>query len=204
VDVFYDDDLCMSAGECNRAEGGLFVKGRDPWCVPDGMGVEQVVEIIKRCPTGALTCVRKDGGPAEAPAPWNNLLVSNNGPYYLAGDLVISGARPDQAGLRCRAALCRCGRSQNKPFCDDRHEDPLFDEGGAVGEKGPGFTGGGGPLKVERNQNGPLTITGKLTVHSGSGREAWKGEEADFCRCGNSANKPFCDGAHRKMGFRAD
>ncbi|NQV87416.1 MAG: CDGSH iron-sulfur domain-containing protein, partial [Woeseiaceae bacterium] len=39
---------------------------------------------------------------------------------------------------------------------------------------------------------------------SASGREAWHGMKAAFCRCGASNNKPFCDGQHKKIGFKSD
>ena len=44
----------------------------------------------------------------------------------------------------------------------------------------------------------------KLTVLSSSGREAWRGTRAALCRCGESANKPFCDGSHKAAGFTSD
>lgn len=204
ITVYYEDSLCMSASECNRAEGGLFMGGRNPWCTPDCMSADAVAEIVRRCPSGALTYKRKDGGPDESPEPRNTAVVSNNGPLYLRGDLKIGGAGPGMAGTKCRAALCRCGRSAVKPFCDDGHEEPLFDDSGAVGRKGPGFAGEGGPLSVERVPDGPLLVKGKMAIVAGNGREAWKGTEAELCRCGYSSSKPFCDYTHVEKGFKAE
>jgi len=204
ITVFYEDRLCMSASECNRAEGGLFMKGRNPWCSPDCLSPDAVAEIVRRCPSGALTYARKDGGPNEKPEPRNTIVVSNNGPLYAKGELKIEGAKPGMEGTSHRAALCRCGRSQEKPFCDDRHEEPLFDDSGPVGKRGPGYQGEGGPLSVGRVQDGPLVVCGKFSIMSGNGREAWKGTEAELCRCGFSANKPFCDYTHVEKDFKAE
>ena len=53
--------------------------------------------------------------------------------------------------------------------------------------------------------NGPLKIEGTIELSDGSGRQ-WDltGKPAVFlCRCGASENKPFCDGAHKKVGFQS-
>ena len=204
ITVYYEDSLCMSASECNRAEGGLFMSGRNPWCDPDCMDAERAAEIVRRCPSGALTYKRKDGGPDEMKEGRNTAVVSNNGPLYLRGGLKIDGARPGQEGTKCRAALCRCGRSGLKPFCDDGHEEPLFDDSGAVGKKGPGIPAEGGVLEVKLVPDGNLEVKGNLTIIAGNGREAWKGTEAELCRCGYSADKPFCDYSHVEKGFKAE
>jgi CDGSH-type Zn-finger protein len=190
--------------ECGRAEGDLFVNGRKPWCQPDLAENQEVVEVIKRCPSGALSFQCQDGDGVEQADPGNTLHVTHNGPYFLRGQLQIQGAGADQPGLKFRAALCRCGQSKNKPFCDNSHEAAGFRDSGAVGKKGEGFSDSGGLLRVEPQRNGPLKLEGNLTIYSGSGRSNWHGTRAFLCRCGNSKNKPFCDGSHKKAGFLAD
>ncbi|MEQ1506683.1 MAG: CDGSH iron-sulfur domain-containing protein [Myxococcota bacterium] len=46
-------------------------------------------------------------------------------------------------------------------------------------------------------------MTGNLELVSGTGRTVGKCTKAALCRCGGSANKPFCDGTHRTIGFRS-
>lgn len=203
VSVEWDGRLCIHVGECGRADNELFVGGREPWCEPRVVSVEEVVEVIERCPTGALT-YRRDDGKAERAADRNTIVVSNNGPLYLRGELDIENAGDDMPGVRFRAALCRCGASKNKPFCDNSHEDAGFKDYGAVGDSGEGFDAPGGTLKVGRAPNGPLLLSGNFTIVAASGRKAWKGKKAALCRCGQSQNKPFCDGAHKAAAFQAD
>jgi CDGSH-type Zn-finger protein/uncharacterized Fe-S cluster protein YjdI len=204
ADVVWDERLCIHVGECGRAANDLFVAGRDPWCQPDLVPIEEVIDVVSRCPSGALSFERKDGGEAEAVAERNTVHVSNNGPLYVQGDLDIDGAGEDQPALAHRAALCRCGASANKPFCDGAHEKAGFVDYGAVGEKGDGIESEGGKLTIKRIQNGPIFVRGNFSIVASSGRVAWRGDKAALCRCGASKNKPFCDGQHAEIGFEAD
>jgi CDGSH-type Zn-finger protein len=59
---------------------------------------------------------------------------------------------------------------------------------------------------VEARENGPYLITGDVEVVDAQGRRFVRpqGTAIALCRCGNSANKPFCDGSHKRIGFHAD
>ncbi|MEM6960018.1 MAG: CDGSH iron-sulfur domain-containing protein, partial [Myxococcota bacterium] len=189
--------------ECGRAKGDLFVGGRDPWCDPDVSSDDDVADVCERCPTGALTYQAKaEGGPAESADDENRAFVAYNGPLYLRGEQDIDAEA--SAGTRFRAALCRCGESKNKPFCDNSHLEAGFVDYGAVGESGDGNEAEGGELKVARAKDGPLLLNGNFAIVAASGRMAWRGTKAALCRCGKSKNKPFCDGAHKAAGFTAD
>lgn len=204
TDVHWDSRLCIHVGECGRANNDLFVGGRQPWCKPDEVSADEVADVVSRCPTGALTFTRKDGGAQEAANSENVVSVMYNGPLYLRGELDIDGAESDMNGVRFRAALCRCGQSKNKPFCDNSHEDAGFKDYGAVGESGDGLEAVGGTLKIAKAPNGPLLLNGNFTIVAATGRKAWTGTKAALCRCGHSKNKPFCDGAHKAAGFEAE
>ncbi len=204
VDVTWDSRLCIHVGECGRAEGDLFVGGRKPWCQPDLVSADEVAQVVERCPTGALAHTRKDGGPAETAPARNTVTVANNGPLYVTGDLRVAGAADDMPGTRTRVALCRCGQSANKPFCDGRHEKVGFVDRGAIGSVGKGVEADGGVLEIKRAKNGPMLLSGNVEIRAGSGRVAWRGTKAALCRCGQSGNKPFCDGSHVGAGFEAE
>jgi CDGSH-type Zn-finger protein len=66
------------------------------------------------------------------------------------------------------------------------------------------------PVKITTLPNGPLKIEGDCEIVDAGGkaievktRAAGASADAYLCRCGQSANKPFCDGAHNKAGFKA-
>ena len=103
-----------------------------------------------------------------------------------------------------RATLCRCGASQNKPFCDNSHLKNGFTAAPASSQRaeaGPIIEGG--TLHIDAETNGPLRITGSVRILEADGAEIFAGDTVALCRCGGSANKPFCDGTHPRIGFAA-
>jgi len=204
VNVSWDGRLCIHIGECGRAKGELFVGGRQPWCLPDQASPQEVDDVVTSCPTGALVFEVQDGSSKEQVEDENTVVVSYNGPLFVRGDLDIEGVDDDMPGTRYRAALCRCGESNNKPFCDNAHEKIGFQDYGAVGEKGDGLSAVGGKLSIKSLPDGPLLLSGNLSIKASSGRVAWQGTQAALCRCGASKNKPFCDGSHKEAGFKSD
>jgi uncharacterized Fe-S cluster protein YjdI len=54
---------------------------------------------------------------------------------------------------------------------------------------------------VEVLENGPLLIYGNLKVKDKDGKESLKTQTTAFCRCGQSGNKPYCDGSHVGASF---
>jgi CDGSH-type Zn-finger protein/uncharacterized Fe-S cluster protein YjdI len=204
LDATWDGRLCIHVGECTRARGKIFASGRDRWGQPDREEPETVVAVIERCPTGALTYGRKDGGAGETPPGENTVMVANHGPLYVRGDLRIVGAADDMPGVVFRAALCRCGKSARKPFCDNSHEGAGFRDHGPIGDTGAPVVEAGGPLAITPLKDGPLVIEGNVTLVSGHGKRTWQGTKTVLCRCGESANKPFCDGTHVLVDFTAD
>ena len=136
VEVQWDRRLCIHIGECTRAKGEIFKSGRANWAEPDRRPADEVQAVAVRCPTGALTYEKKDGGNTETAANKNTVVVANCGPLYVRGDLEIAGAAENMAGVKFRAALCRCGQSKVKPFCDNSHEGAGFKDYGAVGQTG--------------------------------------------------------------------
>ena len=202
--VTWHGRLCIHIGECGRAKGDLFVGGRKPWCQPDLVDDEEVREVVLRCPTGALSYEYADGSKAEEAPVVNTIQVAYNGPLFVSGELDIEAAPGDAPGLKFRAALCRCGKSKIKPFCDNSHESEGFQDYGAVGDSASGLEESGGPLQIRPAKDGPLLVKGNVTIVGGAGRTSWQGRQIALCRCGASNNKPFCDGQHKKTGFKSE
>ena len=118
VTVYYDARRCVHVAECVRGLPGVFRPGERPWIRADQAPPSELAEVVRRCPTGALH-YRLDGGPAEAPEVPTTITPLPDGPLAVRGDLRIQ--MPDGEQAETRAALCRCGQSANKPYCDGTH-----------------------------------------------------------------------------------
>lgn len=199
--VTWDEDLCIHVGECTRAKGELFEMGRKPWCSLEGASDEHVRDVVARCPSGSLAASFADPATNETAPAENTVTVADGGPLYFRGALDIDGAPERAPALAHRAALCRCGLSGNKPYCDGSHRNGDFDDAGAVGDAGKPLEERGGTLAIEIRKDGPIRVGGNLTIVAGTGRVAWQGTATALCRCGLSGNKPFCDGSHRREGW---
>ena len=119
--VSYDVRRCIHAAECVHGLPDVFDPGRKPWIDPDRAEAEQLLQVIMRCPTGALHLERSDDEHAEPTPERNTAIVERNGPVYLRGDLEIVTGEGEVLVRDTRIALCRCGASANKPFCDGSH-----------------------------------------------------------------------------------
>jgi CDGSH-type Zn-finger protein len=201
-----------------------------------------------------------------------------NGPYYLLNDMQASPV-PNlvrSSGAACATvrgvALCRCGGSRNKPFCDGTHSsngftdrkvadsrknrrevyrgmhitifdnraicahaghcsdglksvfrygvEPWIDPDGAgvdqviatIGKCPSGalsyaIEGKEGaaperPPKVTVTDHGPYDVTGGIELMNVEFGDGASREHYTLCRCGASANKPFCDGSHWRVEFK--
>ena len=205
ITVSYDARRCIHAAECVHGLPEVFDPERRPWIEPDGASPEQVAAVVKACPTGALEFEPAPGDEPEAAGEKNTVTIVADGPLYLRGDLVLGVDGQETRGVR--AALCRCGASSNKPYCDNSHEKAGFADPGAVADpKLAALEDGGerGSLRITGAANGPLLVQGPLELCGPSGETAAIGRKGALCRCGASANKPFCDGSHVAIGFEAE
>ena len=202
VVIHFEAKRCIHARFCVLQQPGVFkanVVGA--WIVPDdATTTEGLVMVAQNCPSGAIRYARRDGGPEEAPPPVNLIHLREDGPLAVRADIHLAGE-----AIGYRATLCRCGASQNKPFCDGSHKAASF---AATGEPATGDVTAlavrDGVLHVRPQKNGPLAVSGAIELLSGTGRTILKAQAAMLCRCGQSRNKPYCDGSHVAAGFRAD
>ncbi|MBI3440153.1 MAG: CDGSH iron-sulfur domain-containing protein [Proteobacteria bacterium] len=201
IDISFRTKLCVHSRYCVTQAPRVFLANVEgPWIHPDSMDVEELAAVARNCPSGAIHYKRNDGAPDEQPPPVNLIRVLEGGPNAFRGDLRIDG---DPIGYR--ATLCRCGASKNKPYCDGSHHEIHFDATGEppTGENTAMLEVRDGPIDIVPETDGPLMVRGNMELVSGTGRMLARLTTARFCRCGHSQNKPFCDGAHAKIGFKS-
>jgi CDGSH-type Zn-finger protein/uncharacterized Fe-S cluster protein YjdI len=199
LEVSFDGSRCIHARFCVTGAPRTFLANVDgPWMLPDETNAEDVAAVVRNCPSGALKYQRSDGHDEDAPEV-NLVALREDGPYAVRADLHIAGAH---AGFR--ATLCRCGASKNKPFCDKSHKYVGFEASGEPETRETTLLSvRDGRLDIEPEVDGPLRIRGNVEIVSGTGRAILCARTARLCRCGGSANKPFCDNSHRRIGFRS-
>lgn len=123
--VYWEPQLCIHTARCLRGLPQVFDINRRPWIKVDAASAEQIAEVVTRCPTSALRFERLDGGPQEQAPEQTTIQATPDGPLYVRGDLKIVNQDRSIRELK-RAALCRCGHSNNKPFCDGSHWEVNF------------------------------------------------------------------------------
>lgn len=200
VMIRFDAGKCIHSRNCVLGRPDVFVPNVEgQWIYPDRATPEQVEELAHNCPSGAIQFERLDGLVGEQAPVVNTVYVRENGPLAFHAPLSVAGA-----DIGYRATLCRCGASKNKPYCDGSHSGAGFTASGepATAESKP-LPVRNGPVALTPIPNGPLKAAGSLEVVSGTGRTINRVTETYLCRCGQSANKPYCDGTHKKVGFTA-
>lgn len=119
--------LCAHAGRCTDNLAAVFRLGTEPFIDPAGATAEEIITVIGMCPSGALSYSidgvehRDRGGPSK-------LAFAPGGPYVVSGGCELDDVELPEGATTDHFALCRCGASQNKPFCSGKHWDVTFDE----------------------------------------------------------------------------
>ena len=133
IDITYDARRCIHAKECVNGLPAVFDTARRPWILPTGASADAIAAVIAKCPSGALHFTRLDGGAPETTPDQTTIVPTPCGPLYVRGRVQLRSADGSVIIEDTRLALCRCGQSHNKPFCDNSHRDVGFEDPGNVG-----------------------------------------------------------------------
>ena len=120
ITVTYDAARCIHAAECVSHLRAVFDTSRRRWVEVDNAPGDAVADAVMHCPTGALHYEGGQIAPELLPAQ-NTITLVTNGPLYARGNIVIKDNDGNAILRDTRVALCRCGKSANKPFCDNAH-----------------------------------------------------------------------------------
>jgi CDGSH-type Zn-finger protein/truncated hemoglobin YjbI len=130
VTILDNRGICQHSGLCTDRLATVFRLDAEPFIAPSGGRMDEIIRAVRDCPSGALSYAidgqearsQADHGYQREPA----IEVSRNGPYRVTGGIPLTdgsgGGEPRGAGASLEHyALCRCGHSQNKPFCSGMH-----------------------------------------------------------------------------------
>jgi CDGSH-type Zn-finger protein/truncated hemoglobin YjbI len=120
--------ICAHSGFCTDRAPTAFRTATEPFIAPSGARADEIVRAASDCPSGALGYALKGDdttGVTDQDRP-QAIEVSKDGPYRITGRIDLTDAdgkaEPRNSGVsREHFSLCRCGKSQNKPFCSGMH-----------------------------------------------------------------------------------
>lgn len=121
VTIVWKPDLCIHSANCVSGLPAVFDTEKKPWINADGAATEAIIEQVKKCPSGALsTYINKEKVEAAAQEK-TKVTLAKNGPLIVQGSIDLKDADGSIITTGSSCALCRCGGSSNKPFCDGTH-----------------------------------------------------------------------------------
>jgi uncharacterized Fe-S cluster protein YjdI len=120
IEVTWEPRLCIHVKNCVRLNS-VFDPDARPWVNVDGADPDEIAAAVRSCPTGALHFRRLDGGEQEADSEETRIDPRPNGPLFVRGHVRVLDGDGHVIREDTRVALCRCGSSANKPFCDGSH-----------------------------------------------------------------------------------
>ena len=126
-----DDNRCAFARFCHTELGDVWSMTEHDY---DPRFREAAIQAVNECPSGRLVLIDKDGDQPEEIHEPEILIVQDpeqdsSAGIFVRGPITIEAADGEEYEVRNRVALCRCGRSQNKPFCDAMHIRFSYNDG---------------------------------------------------------------------------
>lgn len=126
--VVWKPKLCIHAEECVKRLPEVYKPKEKPWIQAENASTDELVDQISNCPSGALSFFYNDGREvkSEAAKAETKIDVLENGPLLVHGDLEVTGTNGEKVVKENTTAFCRCGASNNKPYCDGMHNKIEF------------------------------------------------------------------------------
>jgi CDGSH-type Zn-finger protein len=118
--------ICSHAAECVNNLSSVFKLNARPWINPDAAETaEEIINTIRKCPSGALSYSVDGIEYRDQNERKPMITVSKGGPYLVTGGIDLIGDNSNiqwaEGSSKEHYTLCRCGASNNKPFCDGMH-----------------------------------------------------------------------------------
>jgi uncharacterized Fe-S cluster protein YjdI len=125
VTVVWQPGKCSHSAVCAKNLAEVFNPKARPWIDMQGSDTQSIVETVKQCPSGALSIKGANPEPEPEPVPQTDsadvlIKVLANGPMLVSGTVTLAMSDGSSKEV-ANPALCRCGKSANKPFCDGAH-----------------------------------------------------------------------------------
>jgi uncharacterized Fe-S cluster protein YjdI len=126
VTIVWEAEKCIHSANCVKGLPGVFDSNKRPWINAEGATTQEMVDQIKKCPSGALSYFMNEAENQEAQHLETVVEVLENGPLIIYGTLQVTHPDGKQETKNKTTAFCRCGHSNNKPYCDGAHRKVDF------------------------------------------------------------------------------
>lgn len=128
--VVWKPKACIHSEECIHALPEVYKPKEKPWITPENATTQELKDQIAKCPSGALSYyMNKDGKKdkdKEEESMETKVEVKENGPLLVHGNLKVIDQSGNEELKKRTTAFCRCGASNNKPYCDGTHNEIGF------------------------------------------------------------------------------
>jgi len=121
ITVIWQQHKCIHSAVCFKSLPTVFDPRKRPWISMDGASTAQIKETVSKCPSGALSLEENKPTEAEESNRPASMHITPNGPILVNGPVEVKDAKGNKTVYNKMIALCRCGASKNKPFCDGSH-----------------------------------------------------------------------------------
>ena len=127
ITVTWDSEVCVHSEVCRNNLETVFNPDKRPWVNVDAETRERIMEVIDKCPSGALQYMVEDSGKPASEENQITITLADHGPLLVNGPVQLVDAAGDRIETKQKFALCRCGHSENKPFCYGTHKKVGFE-----------------------------------------------------------------------------
>ena len=126
--IVWESEKCIHSAICAKGLPEVFKPSERPWIQTDNSELDVIKKQIDQCPSGALSYYDNKSSDVKSENKPLCVQVIDNGPFLVNGDCTIVHKDGTEETRETRVALCRCGASSNKPFCDGTHKEIDFDK----------------------------------------------------------------------------
>jgi uncharacterized Fe-S cluster protein YjdI len=119
--VVWQPKKCIHSANCWRGLPKAFNPKERPWITLDNVTSAEILEQVLKCPSGALSIKSENDSMKNNEDSKTEITILKNGPLQIKGSLSIKHKDGKEESQK-EVYLCRCGQSENKPFCDGAHK----------------------------------------------------------------------------------
>ncbi len=127
ITVVWKPHLCDHSAVCINELPKVFDTFSRPWIKMDAAPTEDIIKVVDRCPTRALTWYKNAEGKKHDDSDLTDsaktmVVLNKGGSIRISGNFILINEDNEPVATESNIFLCRCGKSKKFPFCDGSHK----------------------------------------------------------------------------------